>query len=74
MNYRLGTFGYLSLPELQNETADFATTGFYGVQDQRAALQWVRDNIANFGGNPDDVYIHSLLPPPQKAKRTIYRR
>jgi len=57
MNYRLGPFGFLSLPELKDEDPQYRTTGFYGIQDQRAALQWVRDNIANFGGNPNEITL-----------------
>jgi len=55
-NYRLSGFGFMALPELAAEDAD-GTTGNYGVQDQRAALQWVQRNIKNFGGNPSRVTI-----------------
>ena len=54
INYRLGTFGFLSHPEL---TAEQGQSGNYGTMDQIAALQWVHDNIAAFGGNPGQVTI-----------------
>ena len=54
INYRLGTFGFLSHPEL---TAEQGQSGNYGTMDQIAALQWVRDNIAQFGGDPANITI-----------------
>lgn len=56
VNYRLGVFGFLALPALADESPHQAT-GNYGLLDQVAALQWVRRNIAAFGGNPDEVTI-----------------
>ncbi|MGH8639009.1 MAG: carboxylesterase/lipase family protein [Burkholderiales bacterium] len=56
LNYRLGVFGFLSHPELTKESGRNAS-GNYGMLDQVAALRWVRDNIAAFGGNPDNVTI-----------------
>ena len=53
-NYRLGPMGYLCLPELKEEAGH---TGNYGMYDQITALQWVRDNIREFGGNPDNITI-----------------
>ena len=47
MNYRLGIFGFFSHPELTKESPHHAS-GNYGLQDQAAALQWVRKNIAAF--------------------------
>lgn len=54
-NYRLGPFGFLSLPELAAESG--GATGTIGVQDQQAALRWVRDNARAFGGDPANVTI-----------------
>ena len=56
MNYRLGIFGFFSHPELTKESAHHAS-GNYGLLDQAAALQWVRKNIAAFGGDPENVTI-----------------
>lgn len=56
INYRLGVLGYLAHPGLGKETAD-GISGNYGLQDQIAALQWVRRNIASFGGDPGNVTI-----------------
>ena len=55
VNYRLGAFGFLHLEELFG--SDFAGSGNAGILDQVAALEWVRDNIAAFGGDPDHVTI-----------------
>ena len=56
IQYRLGVFGFLSHPALTGESPDHAS-GNYALMDQVAALQWVRDNIARFGGDPDNVTI-----------------
>jgi para-nitrobenzyl esterase len=56
MNYRLGIFGFFSHPELTKESAHGAS-GNYGLMDQTAALRWVKENIARFGGDPDNVTI-----------------
>jgi para-nitrobenzyl esterase len=56
MNYRLGVFGFLVLPELAAESGR-NSSGNYGLLDQAAALQWVHRNIAAFGGDPDNVTI-----------------
>ncbi|QYT00076.1 Carboxylic ester hydrolase [Trichoderma simmonsii] len=53
-NYRLGVLGFLALSELDDEGS--GSTNF-GLQDQLAALRWVRDNISLFGGDPDNVTI-----------------
>ena len=54
INYRLGLLGYLAHPALDAEGHPF---GNYGLLDQQAALRWVRDNIAAFGGDPDNVTL-----------------
>lgn len=54
INYRLGPMGFACLPEL---AAEAGHTGNYALFDQLAALQWVRDNIAAFGGNADNITI-----------------
>ena len=54
--YRLNVFGYLATEQLAAESQS-GTTGNYGLLDQIAALKWVRQNIAAFGGDPDQVTI-----------------
>lgn len=54
MGYRLGVFGFYADRKLLEEDG---TTGNYGLLDQIKALEWVRDNIAAFGGDPDNVTI-----------------
>jgi para-nitrobenzyl esterase len=56
LNYRLGVFGFLALPELSREST-YGGSGNYGLMDQVAGLAWVRRNIAAFGGDPDNVTI-----------------
>lgn len=55
INYRLGVLGFLNLNELTK--GKIPSTGNEGLQDQIAALRWVKDNIARFGGDPDNVTI-----------------
>jgi len=55
IRYRLGIFGFLSHPALSAEQG--GSSGNYGLMDQVAALRWVHDNIAKFGGDPDNVTI-----------------
>ncbi|MCR6489085.1 carboxylesterase family protein [Amycolatopsis sp. OK19-0408] len=50
VNYRLGVFGFLGLPRLDG-------AGTFGLQDQQAALRWVRRNAVAFGGNPGSVTL-----------------
>jgi para-nitrobenzyl esterase len=56
MNYRLGIFGFFSHPELAKESVHHSA-GNYGLLDQTAALRWVHQNIARFGGDPQNVTI-----------------
>ncbi|SHE30003.1 carboxylesterase/lipase family protein [Vibrio gazogenes] len=73
INYRLGRFGFFAHPALTAANQDPAL-GNYGLMDQIAALQWVQDNIAHFGGDPNQVTvvgesagglsIHGLLTSP----------
>ena len=56
LNHRLGLFGFLAHPELSEES-DCGASGNYGLLDQIAALNWVHENIAAFGGNPHCVTI-----------------
>lgn len=73
INYRLGVYGFFAHPALSKESGR-AVSGNYGILDQVAALEWVRKNIAAFGGDPDtvtifgesaggmDVVVHCLSP------------
>jgi hypothetical protein len=80
VNWRVNVFGFLGMQALAAEEAKLsgqATTGFYGQQDQRAAMEWARDNVAKFGGDPQKVTLwgqsagassicyHLLLPASQ---------
>jgi len=56
LTYRMGVLGFLAHPELSEESPQGAS-GNYGLMDMVAALEWVRDNIADFGGDPDNVTI-----------------
>jgi len=56
LNYRLGVMGFFSHPELSTASAHRAS-GNYGLLDQLAALAWVKRNIAQFGGDPDNVTL-----------------
>jgi para-nitrobenzyl esterase len=54
MGYRLGVFGFLAAEEMMEEEG---TAGNFGLLDQIKALEWVRDNISSFGGDPDNVTL-----------------
>ncbi len=56
VNYRLGIFGFMAHPELTKESPHHSS-GNYGLMDQHAALVWVKNNIAAFGGDPAQVTI-----------------
>jgi para-nitrobenzyl esterase len=55
INYRVGALGFMAHPELSKEGN--GSSGNYGLMDQVAALQWVKENIAVFGGDPSNVTI-----------------
>jgi para-nitrobenzyl esterase len=77
MNYRVGRFGFFAFPALSTEHPE-ETKGNYAYMDQIAALQWVKCNIAAFGGNPNNVTIfgfsaggvsvHSMLASPMATR------
>jgi para-nitrobenzyl esterase len=56
INYRLGVMGFFSHPELSRESGH-GSSGNYGLLDQLAALRWVRENIAQFGGDANNVTL-----------------
>ncbi|KAI1475178.1 alpha/beta-hydrolase [Daldinia eschscholtzii] len=55
LNYRLSIFGFANLPSLRNEKSLNV-----GMRDQRAGFQWIKDNIASFGGDPDSITAFGL--------------
>lgn len=55
-NYRVGPFGFFAHPEISAEDPEHAT-GNFGLLDQIQALKWVKNNIAQFGGDPDNIMI-----------------
>ena len=56
VNYRMSGFGWMAHPALSAESSQ-GVSGNYGMLDHIAALEWVRDNVAGFGGDPDNVTI-----------------
>ena len=56
INYRVGVLGFLAHPELTEES-EHKASGNYGLLDQVAALQWIQENIAAFGGDPENVTV-----------------
>ncbi len=56
VNYRMNAFGFMAHPALSAES-ERGVSGNYGILDHVAALEWVRDNISGFGGDPDNVTI-----------------
>lgn len=54
MNYRLGPYGFCSHPDLTDENG---VCGNFGIYDQYTAIKWVRDNISDFGGDPDKITL-----------------
>lgn len=73
--YRLGVFGFLSSSEIQHDVADSdQPVGNQGFWDQRLALEWTRDNIALFGGNPARITISGYSAGrPTSAARAYHR-
>ena len=55
INYRLGPFGFLKLDEISN--GKISSTGNEGLMDEKLAIEWVKENIAEFGGDPDNITI-----------------
>ncbi len=55
INYRLGPLGFLYFKDIAPGNKDFENN--LGIKDQIAALKWVKENIAAFGGDPDQVTI-----------------
>lgn len=82
-NYRLGPFGFLALDVL-SQNSSHGTSGNYGLEDTIMALEWVRDNIRNFGGNPNKVtvfgqgagatLIQALLTTPSPRTANLFQR
>ncbi|PCC99367.1 carboxylesterase/lipase family protein [Halopseudomonas pelagia] len=78
LNYRLGNLGFLAHPELEDDAGNFA------LMDQQQALRWVKENIAEFGGNPDNVTLfgesaggHSVMShivSPRAAAENLFQR
>ena len=54
INYRLNVFGFMNFAAIDS---DFDGTGYLGIQDQVAALAWIKENVENFGGDPDNVTL-----------------
>lgn len=59
VGFRLGIFGFLAHPDLVSESTE-RSAGNYSLLDQMAALHWIQNNIASFGGNPDRVTIFGV--------------
>jgi para-nitrobenzyl esterase len=61
MNYRLGQFGFFTHPALRTaDTSAEDQSGNYGILDQIRALQWIRDNISAFGGDPHNITVFGI--------------
>jgi len=56
INYRLGVFGFLTHPELSKESPNHVS-GNYGILDMIESLKWIKKNITQFGGDPDNITI-----------------
>ena len=55
INYRLGPFGFLKLDEVSN--GHIKSTGNEGLMDQKLAIEWVKENISEFGGDPENITL-----------------
>lgn len=55
IQYRLGAWGFMELSEIGGK--DYAESGNLGILDKMAAVQWVRDNVGHFGGDPDNITL-----------------
>lgn len=60
-NARLGIFGFAALDALRSRDTASNSTGNYGMQDQRAVLQWVQANIESFGGTRHEACLHYVF-------------
>jgi len=56
INYRLGALGFLTASSLDAESPH-GVSGNYGLEDQQAALKWIKANAAAFGGNPNNITL-----------------
>ena len=54
INYRVNIFGFMNFAAIDS---DFEDSGYLGIKDQLAALNWIKENISNFGGDPDNITI-----------------
>ena len=72
-NYRVGPFGFLAHSALGAESPE-GFSGNYGLLDQRAALHWVRDNIARFGGDPRNDHAGRVHRPEARVSASISSR
>ena len=54
LNYRLNVFGFMNLANVDSSLED---SGYLGLKDQLAALKWIKENIGEFGGNPDNITV-----------------
>lgn len=73
--YRLGVFGFLYSSELEHDAATVSEpVGNQGFWDQRLALEWTRDNISLFGGNPSQITISGYSAGKQPSKLPQYTK
>ncbi len=70
INYRLGIFGFMAHPELSAENPA-GISGNYGILDQIAALKWIKNNIAQFGGDPDNIMVFGQSAGANSVKQLV---